>query len=148
VSNERIWHRFCAAIERPDLLDDPRFRSNANRVRHIDALEAEVGAWFGAHDAAAIQRVLDEAGVPICPIYSMADIFRDPHYAAREDVAWIDDPAAGSVPMPNVVPRFSETPGAIRHTGPPLGEHNAEVYGGLLGLDDAALEQLRTDGII
>jgi crotonobetainyl-CoA:carnitine CoA-transferase CaiB-like acyl-CoA transferase len=148
VSNERIWQRFCEAIERADLLSDPRFQSNAERVTHIDALEVEVGRWFGAHDAATIQRILDDAGVPICPIYSMADIFDDPHYAEREDVAWIEDAAAGPVPMPNVVPRFSETPGAIRHTGPALGEHNAEVYGGLLGLDDAALEQLRSDGII
>jgi formyl-CoA transferase len=148
VSNERIWERFCAVIERPDLFADPRYRSNAERVANIDALDEQVSLWFGQHDAAEIQSVLDDAGVPICPINSMADVFADPHVVAREDIVEVEDPGVGPVPMPNVVPRFSETPGAIRHTGPSLGEHNDDVYGNLLGLGQAERDALRADGVI
>ena len=86
--------------------------------------------------------------MPVCPINSMADVFADPHVAAREDVVVVEDPQVGPVPMPNVVPRFSETPGVVRHTGPALGAHNDDVYGGLLGLDQAERDALRADGVI
>ena len=148
VSNERIWGRFCSAIGRPDLFDDPRFHSNAERVANIDAVDEQVSAWFAQHDAGEIQAILDEAGVPICPIYSMADVFADPHVVARQDILVVDDPRVGPVPMPNVVPRFSETPGAVRHTGPALGEHNDDVYGDLLGLDADERAALRAEGVI
>ena len=148
VSNERIWHRFCAVIGRPDLLTDPRFRSNAERVATIDALDEQVSAWFSQHGAGEIQAVLDEAGVPVSPIYSMEDVFADPHIVARQNIVVVDDPRVGPVPMPNVVPRFSETPGAVRHTGPALAEHNDDVYGGLLGLDEAERGALRDAGVI
>jgi len=148
VSNERTWDRFCTVINRRDLFADPRFVSNAERVANIDELEVLVGAWFARLDAEEIQALLDDAGVPVSPIYSMADVFADPHVAAREDIAVVDDPRVGPVPMPNVVPRFSETPGAIRHTGPALGEHNDDVYGDLLGLDEAEREGLRAEGVI
>ena len=148
VSNERIWERFCAVIERPDLLEDLRYRSNAERVANIDALDEQVSTWFAEHDAAEIQALLDDAGVPICPINSMADVFADPHVAAREDIVVVEDPRVGPVPMPNVVPRFSETPGAVRHTGPALGEHNDDVYGDLLGIDEEERDALRAEGVI
>ena len=148
VSNERIWARCAEAIGHPELVDDPRFASNAARVANADALDEYVGGWFVAHDAAAAQAILDEAGVPVCPINSMADVFADPHVAARQDVVAIDDAAVGPVPMPNVIPKFSETPGAVRHSGPDLGEHNDAVYRGLLGLDEATLADLRAEGII
>ena len=148
VSNERTWDRFCTVIDRRDLFDDPRFRSNAERVANIDELDGLVSAWFAQHDAEAILTLLDDAGVPISPINSMADVFADPHVVARENVVSVEDPRVGPVPMPNVVPRFSETPGAIRHTGPALGEHNDDVYGDLLGLDQAERDALRADGVI
>ena len=148
VSNERIWDRFCAVIGRPDLAEDPRFRSNAERVANIDELDALVGAWFAQHESGEIQALLDDAGVPISPINSMADVFADPHVAARQDVVVVEDPRVGPVPMPNVVPRFSETPGAVRHTGPALGEHNDDVYGGLLDLAVDEREAVRAAGVI
>ena len=71
-------------IGRAELVDDPRFRSNAERVDVGDALDEQVAAWFARHDAGEIHALLDEAGVPVCPIYSMADVFADPHFAARQ----------------------------------------------------------------
>ncbi len=135
-------------IGRPELVEDPRFRSNAERVANIDARDEQVATWFARRDAGEIHAVLDEAGVPVCPVNSMADVFADPHFVARGNIVEVEDSAMGPLPMPSVVPTFSETPGAIRHAGPALGEHNDDVYRGLLGLDEATLAELRTEGII
>jgi crotonobetainyl-CoA:carnitine CoA-transferase CaiB-like acyl-CoA transferase len=107
-----------------------------------------VGSWFGSHTALDAQRILDDAGVPVSPIYSIADIFADEQYRARGDIISPSDPEIGPVPMPAVVPRFSRTPGAVRFVGPRLGEHNAEVYGALLGLSEDEQRTLREEGVI
>jgi crotonobetainyl-CoA:carnitine CoA-transferase CaiB-like acyl-CoA transferase len=148
VSTERVWKRMIEAMGHPEWGDDARYATNPARTARADEVDALVGGWFLEHTAEEAQRVLDEAGVPVCPIYSIADIFADPHFAAREDIVAPEDPVVGRVPMPAVLPRFSRTPGAVRHTGPALGEHNARVYGQLLGLTDADLAQLANDGII
>ena len=80
--------------------------------------------------------------------YSIADIAADPHYAAREDIVTVDDPTIGPVKQPAVYPRLSATPGRIQRGAPKLGEHNQEVYGGLLGLSAEEIAQLAADGVI
>lgn len=147
-SNQRIWLRMIEVMGHPEWNDDPRFQTNADRVANADTLDELVGAWFAAHSQAEIQRLLDEAGVPVSPIYSIADIFADPHYQARQDIVAPEDPELGPIPMPAVVPRFSRTPGAIRFPGLPLGACNTEVYGGLLGLSPEEQERLRAEGVI
>ena len=108
-----------------------------------------VAAWFLERSADEAQATLDAAGVPVCPIYSIADIFADPHFAARQDIIAPEDPEIGPVPMPAVLPRFSRTPGRVQFPGPRLGEHNAEIYGGLLGLSEAEqAPPLRETGVI
>jgi formyl-CoA transferase len=129
-------------------VSDPRFVSNPARTQNADAVDAAVSAWFGSHTAAEAQQILDAAGVPVSPIYSIADIFADPQYAAREDIISPADPEIGPVPMPGVFPRFSRTPGEVRFVGPALGEHNSEIYGGLLGLTEEEQASLHADGII
>lgn len=148
VSTDRIWHRMTEAMGHPEWAGDPRFLGNPQRTMHADEVDALVSGWFAAHTAEETQRVLDEAGVPVSPIYSMADIFADPHYQARGDIIAPEDPRIGPVPMPAVIPRFSRTPGGVRFVGPSLGEHNQEVYRGLLGLSEDDLAQLEADGVI
>jgi formyl-CoA transferase len=148
VSTAPVWERMASAMGHPEWTWDPRFRTNAHRTAHADELDALVGAWFRSRPAAEAQRILDEAGVPVCPTYSMADIFADPHYAARGDIIAPADPELGPVPMPAVTPRFSRTPGGVRFPGPRLGEHNAEIYGGLLRLGPAEQAELRALGVI
>jgi formyl-CoA transferase len=148
VSTDRVWRRMIEAMGHPEWAADPRFRSNPDRTAHADEVDAVVGAWFGEHTAAEAQRILDEAGVPVSPIYSIADIFEDEHYKARNDIIAPADPVAGPVPMPAILPRFSRTPGAVRFPGPELGAHNTYVYCTLLGLDHAELAQLQADGVI
>jgi crotonobetainyl-CoA:carnitine CoA-transferase CaiB-like acyl-CoA transferase len=148
VSTDRIWLRMTEAIGHPEWARDPRYATNPERTAHADQVDALVAGWFAEHSAEDAQRILDAAGVPVSPIYSIADIFADPHFQARGDIIQPEDPAFGAVPMPAVLPRFSRTPGKVRFVGPPLGAHNADVYGGLLGLSPAEQAQLRQDGII
>jgi crotonobetainyl-CoA:carnitine CoA-transferase CaiB-like acyl-CoA transferase len=148
VSTDRVWLRMTEAMGHPEWATDPRYISNPERTKRPDEVDALVGGWFGEHTAAEAQRLLDEAGVPVSPIYSIADIFEDAQYRARKDIISPEDPEVGPVPMPAALPRFSRTPGGVRFVGPPLGAHNSEVYGGLLGLNEAEQSQLRADGII
>jgi len=147
VSTERVWQRMIEAMGHPEWGDDPRFRTNPDRTAHAPDVDEMVSAWFGQHTADEAQRILDEAGVPVCPIYSIADIFTDAQYRARQDIIAPVDPVIGSVPMPAVLPRFSRTPGEVRFPGPALGEHNADVFGGLLGLSEAEQRALREQGV-
>jgi formyl-CoA transferase len=148
VSTDRVWLRMTAAMGHPEWATDPRYVSNPERSKRPDEVDALVGGWFASHTAEEAQEILDSAGVPVSPIYSIADIFSDPQYAARNDIIAPEDPQLGAVPMPAVLPRFSRTPGAVRFVGPTLGEHNAEVYGGLLGLTEAEQAELRDGGVI
>ncbi len=91
---------------------------------------------------------LAAAGVPTGKVFTAEDMLEDPHYAARENVVTVEDPEIGALPMQNVVPRLSETPGEVRWTGPTLGQHNDEVYGGLLKLGEEQREGLRERGIL
>jgi crotonobetainyl-CoA:carnitine CoA-transferase CaiB-like acyl-CoA transferase len=148
ATSQRVFERLAAAIGRPDLVTDERFRDNPARVRNHEALDAVLADWFGARGEAEALTRLEEAGAVAGPVYDVPRILADPHYAAREDIATVRDPEAGELRMPGIVPKFSATPGTLRHAGPALGAHNAEIYGGLLGLDEAELGRLRTEGIV
>jgi formyl-CoA transferase len=148
VSTDRVWLRMTEAMGHPEWASDPRFASNPQRTAHADDVDAAVAGWFAEHTAEESQRTLDAAGVPVSPIYSIADIFADPQYLARGDIIHPEDPEIGPVPMPAVQPRFSRTPGEVRFVGPRLGEHNDQIYGELLGLDDDERARLHADGII
>ena len=90
----------------------------------------------------------DKFQVPCGPVNSIADIFADPHYAARENILRMKDPRVGEIAMPNVVPRLSDTPGKVEWLGPTLGQHNDEVYKELLGLTDAEIGRLKDKGVV
>ncbi len=148
ATSQRVFERLAAAIGRRDLLDDPRFCDNTARVRHREALDAIIGEWIGARSQEEILARLEERGAVAGPVYDASRILTDPHYAAREDVIAVKDPDLGEIRMVGIVPKFSETPGVVSHPGPKLGEHNREVYGDWLGLDDAALTRLAKEEVI
>lgn len=147
TSTERTFRRLARVIDRTDLPDDPRFSNNKARVEHRSEITAIVGEWFARHDADTIQRVCDADGVPVSRVMNMADIFSEPHYAARDMIVEVDHPKFGTVRMPGVVPKFSDTPGSVRSAGAGLGEHNYEVYGAL-GLDKEQIDELAEQGVI
>ena len=148
AAGDGLFPRLCRAMGREDLLQDPRFTTMAVRALHGDEINGVVASWVKAHTSREIQDVLERHEVPFGVAYSVADIFADPHVAARGDVVTVDDPQIGPVRMQGVYPRFSRTPGAIRRGAPKLGEHNADVYGGLLGLSADEIGALRTQKVI
>lgn len=141
---EKVFH----AIGRPELIQDPRFYDNPNRVKNVEELDQIIGSWIEEHP---MQEVIDtflNAGAVIGPIYSVDQIFKDPHFMERESIITLEDRDFGSVTMPNVTAKFSRTPGIIRHTGAGKGEHNEEVYHELLGLSVEEIQRLQTKGVV
>jgi formyl-CoA transferase len=145
---DRVFARLGKAMGQPELADDPRFATHAARGENMDELDALVGAWTAGLGCADVLAVLEEHGVPAGRIFTAPDMLRDPQYLAREMVQRVTSMQGWEVPMTGVVPRFTATPGAIRHAGPGLGEHTDEVLGGLLGLSPADLDELHADGVV
>ena len=104
-------------------------------------------AWTREPSVEEVIEPLAGAGVPTGKVFTAQDMVEDPHYAARENVVKVEDPEIGAFPIQNVIPRLSETPGEVRWIGPGLGQHNEEVYGRLLKLDDDERAGLRERGI-
>jgi formyl-CoA transferase len=147
ASAQSIFERLMDAIGRPELRCDPRFAVNSARVAYVDELDEIIGAWMRWHSRDEALSLLEAAQVAAAPVYDIPDIFADPHFQARESMISVEDADLGRMRLVNVVPRFSETPGSVRTTGPALGEHNAEVYGAL-GITADELDALQRDGVI
>ena len=147
ASTQAMTERLFRVIGRADLIDNPRYRRNADRVRHAAELDVIIGEFIGRMTLAENLAFFDRADVTVGPIYDIAQIADDPHVKAREMIAAYPDAEMGTVPMHCVVPRLSATPGAIRRPAPALGEHNAEILGAL-GLDARELARLAAAGII
>ena len=146
---DNVYRRLCEAMGQPELADDERFVTHLARGDHQEELEGIVAEWAGRHDAAEIDRILNEAGVICGPIYTIADIFEDPQFKARDMLLEHVDPEFGPYIGPGIVPKLSETPGAVRWSATwEEGSHNREVYGDLLGISEDELATLKQDGVI
>lgn len=134
---------------RPDLANHPRFVTHRARGENQDEIEGIVAQWTAQHDALDLERILNEAGVICGPIYTIADIFDDPQYKAREMLIEHHVQEIGTFVGPGIVPKFSKTPGSVRWSGTwQEGRHNSEIYGGLLGLSNETIDDLRANGIL
>ncbi len=146
---DTVFRRLCEAMGRPELADDPRFVNHLARGEHQTEIEEIVAEWARERDAAEIDRVLNEAGVICGPIYTIADIFEDPQFQARDMLVEHVDPEFGSYIGPGIVPKFTETPCEVRWSATwEEGSHNQDVYGGLLGLSDEELAELKSEGVL
>lgn len=149
ANGESIFVRFAAAIGMPDLPKDPRFRDNQARRANSAALDEIVTGWTTQHSVEAIWELLNKAEVPAAPVYSIADIARDPQFLAREMILETDGPGSISkLLMPGLVPRYTEAPSSVRWHGPRVGEHTAAVLGSELGLSAEELAELSASGVI
>jgi formyl-CoA transferase len=133
-------------IGRPELVKDPRFATNIERVRNGLELDRIIGGFIAQRDLAENLRYFDEAGVTIGPVYDIAQIVQDDYVLEREALIEIPDEEMGELPTHPVVPRLSGTPGALRNAAPKVGEHNEALLKPLLG--DAEYDKLCQSGAI
>jgi formyl-CoA transferase len=149
ANQDTVFSRLCGAMGRPELAGDPRFATHLARGENQDEIDGIVAEWAVQLDAREIDRILNDAGVVCGPIYTVAEIFEDPQYEAREMLVEHVDPEFGPYLGPGIVPKFSETPGEVRWSGPwQEGSHNEEIYCELLGLTASELDALREDGVV
>ena len=147
ASTQSIFERFCTALGLKHLISDPRFVDNPSRVKNWQAIDRMVSEAVARLTLDELRTLLHAHEVGFSPIYDASDIFADPHFIARKAIVSVPDEELGSVRMQCVVPRFSETPVAVRRAGPSLGQHNDETYAAL-GLTSDEIERLRAAGTI
>ncbi|PCE34448.1 CaiB/BaiF CoA transferase family protein [Burkholderia ubonensis] len=145
-STQAMAERLFRAIGRADLIDDPRYATNVQRVQHADALDAIVGEFIAARDLDANLAFFEDAGVTVGPIQDIAQIVQDRYVIEREALVELPDDDVGSLPMHNITPRLSATPGTFRRPAPALGENNREILLPLLG--ECEYERLAGLGVI
>ena len=147
ANGDAIFRRLMLAIGRSDLADDPQLSSNAGRDARAAEIYAVIDAWVAANDAEAVLRVAAAAQVPASPIYSAADMFKDPQFLARQMLEKTQLPDGKDFHIPGIVPKLSLTPGETRWIGPGLGEHTDRVLG-RLGYAAVEIVRLREEGVI
>ncbi len=147
-SAQSTFERMCEALGVPELVTDPRFLDNRCRIRNAEALDEALQAAIVRHDRESLIALFDSFDAAAAPCNSVAEIFEDAHFQARENIVAIQDAELGRpIRMQNVAGKFSRTPGRIRRAGPPLGAHNRAILVERLGFDEAELENagLRLD---
>jgi formyl-CoA transferase len=148
ASAQSIAERVMRIVGREDIVSEPWFGDHIGRLEHVDELDEIIQEWIGRRTTEEVLERFAEAEAAIAPIYSIEDIVRDPQYLARQTITEVQHPKLGPILMQNVIPRLSETPGRIDHAGPELGEHNAEIYLGELGLSRQELADLDEAGVV
>ena len=148
ANQDGVFRRLTGVMGKPGLADDERYATHGARGTYMAELDDLIAAWTATVDADDLLKRLHAGGVPAGRIYRAKDMFADPHFAAREAIVRLAHPEFGELPMQGVFPRLTATPGRVRHAGPELGEHNDEVYRGLLGLGDSEMARLTAAGVI
>ncbi len=146
-NSDGIFKRLMQTIGRPDLASDPSLTYNDGRVQKIEIIDAAISEWTSMHPLNDVVTALERAEVPVAKIYTAADIHADPHFRHRGMIEPVVLPDGMAVDLPGIVPRLSVTPGRTTWIGPPLGAHAGEVLG-RLGMDQAAVDDLRKEGVI
>ncbi len=147
ASTQKMAERVFRSIGRPELADDPRYRTNAERVKHAGELDAIIGGFIAGRTQAENVEFFEQAEVTIGPIYDVTQIIEDPHILERELLADYPDADMGQFPMHHVVPRLTGTPGSIRTPAPKLGQHNEDILKSM-GLEDLEIKSLKAKGIV
>ena len=137
--------RVFETIGRADMIKDPRFATNSDRVKHRPLVDEALGGWFATRTRDEALKLMREASVTVGPVYTIADATADPHFRDRGIIVDVEDRELGKVPMHNIVPRLSETPGGWQKPAPGLGEHTDTILAEA-GLNDDAIAKLRASG--
>jgi formyl-CoA transferase len=142
-----MWQALCNTIGRPDLSDDPRFKERKDRQNHMEELARIIEEWTGKHTKHQVMKMLGEAGVPCGAVLDSVELLNDPHMRERGMVVTVDHPVRGKFTMPGCPVKLEDSPADVK-SAPLLGQHNAEIYGQMLGLTPGDLEQLKQQGIV
>ena len=148
ANSSSTFKRLMQAMKRPELISDDRFSSAPARARNRTALDEIVSQWTAQHTLARIEKILQKVHVPATRIFTLEDIFRDPHYLARQMIVHARDENLGSVALSGVVPRLSATPGKIRHSGKRIGSDTRSILKSLAGLTASDVERLENASVI
>jgi crotonobetainyl-CoA:carnitine CoA-transferase CaiB-like acyl-CoA transferase len=148
ASSQSIAERVMQIVGHPEVVDETWFADHSGRVAHQLDLDQLIGDWIGKRTAAEVTAAFEEGEAVIGPVYSIADIFADPQYTARETITTVDDSRLGQVKVQNAIPRLSHTPGRVRHLGGDLGEHTVDVLGRECGHPIEELLAWQAAGII
>jgi crotonobetainyl-CoA:carnitine CoA-transferase CaiB-like acyl-CoA transferase len=148
ANNDAIFRRLAAVMGHAEWATDPRYATQRARGERVEEMDGLVSAWTRERTAKEVQHLLVEAEVPVAPVYTIADIFEDQHYRAREMLMRIPHPKIGEVTMPGVVPKLSRTPGRVVKAGSGIGEDTRAVLTHDLGLSDAEVDRLEAAGAI
>jgi crotonobetainyl-CoA:carnitine CoA-transferase CaiB-like acyl-CoA transferase len=147
TSAQSIAERVMRLVGHPEVIDEPWFKSGAERAKHADILDQLVGDWIAARPFDEIIRVFTEAEAAVAPIYDVSDVMKDPQFQALQSIISVPDEQLGQVKMQNVLFRLSETPGSVRWAGRALGQDNESVYGEL-GIGREQLAELKAKNVI
>jgi crotonobetainyl-CoA:carnitine CoA-transferase CaiB-like acyl-CoA transferase len=143
------FERLCEAIGRPDLIDDPLFADDSDRMGvNFSLLDQEVRAWTAERSFAEVMEAFVEADQPVAPVNGPVEIFEDEHIAFRGNLVPITTHTGHEISIPGVLPHLADDPGGIRWVAEPLGASNHDIYGGLLGMSDQQVGDLERDGVI
>lgn len=146
-SSEKMFQRLADIMGRPELASSAEYGTMVARIERRDEVNALVTAWTSARTTAEVIAACEAGELPCGPLNSIADVFADPQYAARENLARVSS-RAGDIVIPTAVPKMSETPPVFAHAGPALGEHSAEVLRDVLGLNEREVADLRAAGAV
>jgi formyl-CoA transferase len=148
ASTQSIASNVFKAIGRPELIKEEKFSTNENRMKNVKELDSIIAEWIGKRSLEDVTRIFNDAGAVVGPMYGIDQLFEDVHYKYRESFIKLLDKDFGEVTVPNVVAKFSRTPGRVQKPGPDHGEHNHEIYGTVLNLSTEEIENLKTKSVI
>ncbi|WP_353228626.1 CoA transferase [Novosphingobium sp.] len=149
ANKDSLWKRLAVAMGQPDLGDDPRFATHIARGTNQTEIDNLIDAWTRTLTVDEVEALMTEHSIPAGRVYRAPDMIADPHYQAREAIIEVETDRFGPLKMQGVFPRLSATPGSVRRPAPStVGQHNAEIYGELLGLSADDLSRLAGQGVI
>jgi crotonobetainyl-CoA:carnitine CoA-transferase CaiB-like acyl-CoA transferase len=149
ANQDKVFARFAETIGKAEWAEDPRFKTHHARGERQAELDGLISDWTRLHTVAEVDRIMSEAGVPAGPIYRPDQMLNDPQFVARDAIHWENHPKLGRIPMQNVFPKLSETPGEVRRPAPDIvGQHSDEILSAMLGVGGEELATLRRDGVI
>ncbi len=149
ANQNAVFARLCQAMGRPELATSERYATHVARGRNLRELDEIIADWTRTKTVAELEALMIEYSVPAGKIYRAPEMLEDPHFAARESLVEVETPRWGKIKMQNAFPRLSETPSGIRTPAPvEIGQHNAEIYGELLGMDAKEIDRLKAANAI